>query len=80
MDMKAFVKDLKSIYTAVDEVAAMVNRDSVTKKGSKQYLFALNRWKENWDVIAPIFKLSITVRIAFYITNAIESLNAITVT
>jgi putative transposase len=36
----------------------------------------MKRWEENWDVIAPIFKFSKTVRTAFYTTNAIEFLNA----
>lgn len=34
------------------------------------------RWKDNWDVISPIFKFSSDVRVAFYTTNAIESLNS----
>jgi len=35
----------------------------------------MNRWKENWDAVSPIFKFSKDVRTAFYTTNAIESLN-----
>ena len=35
------------------------------------------RWKDNWDVISPIFKFSDTVRKVIYTTNAIESLNSI---
>lgn len=75
-DMKVFAKDLKSIYTAVDEATALANRDSVTEKWSKQYPFAMKRWEENWDILSPIFKFSKMVRTAFYTTNAIESLNA----
>lgn len=33
-------------------------------------------WKQNWDVISPIFKFSADVRKVIYTTNAIESLNA----
>ena len=39
------------------------------------YPHAMNRWKENWDAVSPIFKFSKDVRTAFYTTNAIESLN-----
>lgn len=36
----------------------------------------MNRWKDNWDVISPIFKFSSDVRVAFNTTNSIESLNS----
>ena len=75
-DMKAFAKDLKTIYTAADEKAALEQVDRVTEKWSGQYPHARNRWHENWDAISPIFKFSKDVRTAFYTTNAIESLNS----
>ena len=75
-DMKAFAKDLKTIYTAADEKTAQERVDSVTDKWADQYPHAMNRWKENWDAISPIFKFSKDVRTAFYTTNAIESLNS----
>ena len=75
-DMKAFAKDLKTIYTAEDEEAARKQLESVTEKWSAQYPSAMNRWHENWDAISPIFKFSKEVRTAFYTTNAIESLNS----
>lgn len=74
-DMKAFAKDLKIIYTAPDEESARRRLDDVTEKWGSQYPNAMNRWRENWDVITPIFKFSAEVRRAFYTTNAIESLN-----
>ena len=75
-DMKAFAKDLKTIYTAADEEAARKQLENVTEKWSVQYPSAMNRWHENWDAISPIFKFSKDVRTAFYTTNAIESLNS----
>ena len=75
-DMKAFAKDLKTIYTAADEEAARKQLESVTEKWSDQYPSAMKRWHENWDAISPIFKFSKEVRTAFYTTNAIESLNS----
>ena len=75
-DMKAFAKDLKTIYTAADEKTAQKQLDAVTKKWESSYPSAMNRWHENWDVISPIFKYSTDVRKAFYTTNAIESLNS----
>lgn len=75
-DMKAFAKDLKTIYTAADEKSALKRLEEVTKKWEPVYPHAMNRWKDNWDVISPIFKFSMEVRKAFYTTNAIESLNS----
>ena len=75
-DMKAFAKDLKTIYTAADEKSALKRLEEVIKKWEPVYPHAMNRWKDNWDVISPIFKFSIEVRKAFYTTNAIESLNS----
>lgn len=75
-DMKAFARDLKTIYTAADEETAHNRLVSVTEKWSPMYPSAMNRWHDNWDVITPIFKFSADVRTAFYTTNAIESLNS----
>lgn len=75
-DMKAFAKDLKTIYTAPDEQSALKQLDAVNKKWSPLYPSAMNRWYDNWDAITPIFKFSKETRTAFYTTNAIESLNS----
>lgn len=75
-DMKTFAKDLKTIYIAANEEAALARLEAVTKKWSPHYLHAMNRWHDNWEVISPIFKFSQDVRTAFYTTNAIESLNS----
>lgn len=75
-DMKAFAKDLKTIYTAANEEAAFKQMEVVTEKWKEQYPNAMNRWHDNWDAVSPIFKFSKEVRTAFYTTNAIESLNS----
>jgi len=73
---KAFAADLKSIYHAPDEESGYANMLSVKEKWDKIYPNAMKRWADNWDVICPIFKYSMTVRKALYTTNAIESLNS----
>lgn len=75
-DIKAFAKDLKTIYTAPDEKTALKQLETVTHKWDEKYPTAMNRWKDNWDVISPIFKFSSDVRVAFYTTNSIESLSS----
>ena len=73
---KAFASDLKTIYQAPDEESGHANMLDITAKWDKIYPNAMKRWSDNWDVICPIFKFSITVRKALYTTNAIESLNS----
>ena len=46
------------------------------EKWTPKYPNSMKRWKDNWDVISPIFKFSATVRKVIYTTNAIESLNS----
>ena len=75
-DMKAFAKDLKTIYTAPDEETASKHLKTVTEKWEGQYPNAMNRRHGNRDAVSPIFKFSKDVRTAFYTTNAIESLNS----
>ena len=75
-DRKAFATDLKTIYQASDEKKALVALEHVTGKWTSKYPNSMKRWKNNWDVISPIFKFSSVVRKVIYTTNAIESLNS----
>lgn len=75
-DRKAFAKDLKTIYQAVNEEKPLEALDRVTEKWTPKYPNSMKRCKDNWDVISPIFKFSDTVRKVIYTTNAIESLNS----
>lgn len=43
-DMKAFAKDLKTIYTAPDEKSALEQLDAVTQKWSPSYPSAMKCW------------------------------------
>ena len=73
---KEFANDLKTIYHAPSEDAALEALDRVTEKWEDDYPNAMKSWYKNWDVISPIFKFSSDVRKVIYITNAIESLNS----
>ena len=73
---KEFANDLKTIYHAPSEDAALEALDRVTEKWEKDYPNAMKSWYKNWDVISPIFKFSADVRKVIYTTNAIESLNS----
>lgn len=75
-DRKAVATDLKTIYQAPDEKKALVALEHVTEKWTPKYPNSMKRWKDNRDVISPIFKFSSDVRKVIYTTNAIESLNS----
>lgn len=73
---KEFANDLKAIYQAPSEKAALEQLERVTEKWEKDYPNAMKSWHTNWDGISPIFKFSAQVRKVIYTTNAIESLNS----
>ena len=73
---KEFANDLKAIYQAPSEKAALEQLERVTEKWEKDYPNAMKSWHTNWDVISPIFKFSAQVRKVIYTTNSIESLNS----
>ena len=75
-DKKAFANDLKTIYHAPDEQTALARLDEVRTVWEAKYPGCMNRWRDNWDCISPMFKFSQTARKVMYTTNAIESLNS----
>lgn len=66
---KEFANDLKTIYHAPSEDAALKQLEHVTEKWEKDYPNAMKSWYKNWDVISPIFKFSADVRKVIYTTN-----------
>lgn len=75
-DMKDFASDLKKIYLASDEAKGKEQLEIVTNKLDSKYPDSMKSWRNNWDVLSPIFKFSSDVRKIIYTTNTIESLNS----
>ena len=75
-DRKEFANDLKTIYHAPDEEQGYRNMQVVAEKWDKKYPKSMDRWKDNWAAVSPMFKFSDIVRRVIYTTNAIESLNS----
>lgn len=74
-DMREFCKDLKSIYTSINEQEGYNQLQEIKKKWGDKYPSALKSWEDNWSSICPFFEYSNEVRKVMYTTNAIESLN-----
>jgi transposase-like protein len=75
-DKKKFAKDLKEIYTAIDEETGYEKMLEVTEKWKNSYPSSMKSWESNWDVLSPFFKYTQELRKIMYTTNTIESLNS----
>lgn len=75
-DKKAFIADLKKIYGAVNEDAAMGALMELQEKWSSKYPNAVSSWEENWDNLITFFAFPDFIRKIMYTTNVIESLNS----
>ena len=74
-DIKALMADLKKVYGAVDEQAALGSLDDFDSKWSARYPKIALSWRSNWANLATYFKYPQEVRTLIYTTNAIENFN-----
>ena len=74
-DMKALVADLKAVYSAVDESAALEAMDAFSERWDKKYPRISQSWRDNWANLSTYFKYPQEVRRLIYTTNAIEGFN-----
>ena len=57
-DLKEFTKDLKQIYTSVNEKKGFEKLQEIKNKWKDKYLISFKTWEENWDAICPFFQFS----------------------
>ena len=74
-DLKALMADLKAVYAAVDEQAAMDALDAFGERWDKKYPKISQSWRSNWAKLSAYFKYPQEVRRLIYTTNAIEGFN-----
>jgi len=74
-DRKAATADLKEIYLAPSEDAALTALDIFSEKWDAKYSMISRSWRNRWNEVIPFMKFSPEIRKAIYTTNAIESLN-----
>ena len=75
-DLKAFVADIKTVYGAVNEEAALENLLAAKEKWGKKYPNAIKSWEDNWDNLITFFAFPEYIRKIMYTTNVIESLHS----
>ena len=73
-DIKALMADLKAVYAAVDEAAALDALD-VFSHWDKKYPKISQSWRDNWANLSTYFKFPQEVRRLIYTTNTIEGFN-----
>ena len=71
-DLKALMADLKAVYAAVDEQAALAALDTCAEHWGKKYPKISQSWRENWPNLSTYFKYPQELRRLIYTTNAIE--------
>jgi transposase-like protein len=74
-DIKALMSDLKLVYKAVTEEAALEQLLIFKGKWGKQYPSCVKSWEENWDILSTFYAYPPEVRKIIYTTNIIEGLN-----
>lgn len=75
-DRKPVAAQLRPIYTAADEDAAMTALDAFASSTlGKKYPAAVSAWRNAWDRFVPFLAFGPALRKVIYTTNSIESLN-----
>lgn len=75
-DRKAVVRDLKPIYAAPNEEAALAALEAFEANWNQKYPGAAKAWRTRWQEIIPFLAFPGPIRKILYTTNAIESMNA----
>ena len=75
-DRKRLVTDLKPIYAASTEEAALTALTAFEGLWGDKYPGAARGWRTRWNEITPFLAFPGQIRKILYTTNAVESLNA----
>jgi len=72
-DLKKVTADLKPIYKATTEDAALLELDRFEEVWGAKYPLIIRSWRNNWSELATFFKYPPEIRKLIYTTNIIES-------
>jgi putative transposase len=75
-DWPAMAKDLKPVYTAPTEAAALERFVEFAGVWEAKYPAVVKLWESAWEEFIPFLAFDMEIRTIIYTTNAIESLNA----
>ena len=75
-DWAALTKDLRGVYTAVDEAAAVAALEEFAGRWQPRYPAIVRLWRAHWQEFVPFLAFPPQVRRVIYTTNLIESINS----
>jgi Transposase, Mutator family len=73
-DRKQVARDLKPIYRAVNEDAALEALEAFDRVWGERYPMIADSWRARWEYITPFIAQPADLRRAVYTTNSIENL------
>src|SRR6202008_5016816 len=75
-DWPQIAKDIKPVYTAVSEAAALDALAEFSARWEKRYPAITRLWENAWAEFVPFLQFDNEIRTIICTTNAIESINA----
>ena len=75
-DWGPLTKDLRLIYTAVDQTAAEAGLEAFEQHWGQRYPAIVRLWRSHWTEFTPFLAFPPDVRRVVYTTNLIESINS----
>jgi transposase-like protein len=71
-DQKAFMKDLKLVYKAINKNVAEDELLNLEEKWGDKYPIVIQSWQRNWEELSQYFEYTEPIRRIIYTTNAVE--------
>lgn len=72
-DRKSFAKELKEVYSAINEQTALLELEKLEEKWADKYYISLKSWRNNWDELSAYFKYPDEIRKIIYPKNKSQS-------
>ena len=74
-DQKAFMRDLKPVYKAVNKESAELALDELDRLWGSKYPAVIASWRDKWHLLSAYIKYPEAVRKPIYTTNAVEAVH-----
>jgi putative transposase len=74
-DRREFCKDLRKVYTSINDLVALEELERFKLKWKGKYKYAIVSWEDNWGNLSNYFAYPPELRRIIYTTNTIENLN-----
>lgn len=74
-DLKAVMKDVRTVYEAPTHEAALAGLDHVEERWGSRYPLLIKSWRTNWPKLSTYLAYPKELRRVIYTTNAVEALH-----